>query len=462
MFDKTSLNQLDRIGYFRQVSRIIGFSVRVIVIQKRKGRRSPSLVQRLRTHLPAGDRDRRSEILDTAAQLFGSSGFRTSLQEIAEACGIQAGSLYHHFDSKEAIIVDLVKRYQIELDGLAMIALDDLARGESKPVLDRVISLAEAIASCASRHRAALVQTFYEPPSTAGKQLVRLARQTPRAIDDAMLKILQAGKDQGAIRSGIELAHLAEQICQSMLHTAVGVLPKDTDARQFPELKCRILLEGLATQCPENFKLNRSAAFAIADQVIASWDTKEEKGQAATLRAAAKAEFGRRGYEATTIRDIASAAGMSTGTVYRLVESKDELLMSIMASHIQNVLGGWDAVMDARSTSVEKLDALLWLDINMLDRFRDEFMIQLAFVRELPPPTSSQLGEFTNIPRHIQALLETGENAGHFRNIGDSVFLRVHGLIELVWMSVHIVRNVGTRKALSLARDTILRGAIKR
>jgi AcrR family transcriptional regulator len=432
------------------------------VVTKRKSRHSASLVQRLRTHLPQGERDRRSEILDTAARLFGSSGFRTSLQEIAEACGIQAGSLYHHFDSKEAIVVDLVKRYQVELDGLARIALDDLARGESKPILDRVVLLAEAIASCASRHRAALLQTFYDPPSTAGKQLVRLARRTPRAIDDAMLKILQAGKDQGFIRSGIELACLAEQICQSMLHTAVGILPRDTDARRFPELKCRILLEGLAVQCPQNSKLNRSAAFATADRVIASWKKDEEKGQAALLRAAAKAEFGRRGYEATTIRDIASAAGMSTGTVYRLVESKDELLMSIMVSYIQHVTGGWDAVMDARSTPVERLDALLWFDINILDRFRDEFMIQLAFVRELPPPTSSQLGEFTNIPRHMQSLLDTGEATGYFRNIGDSAFLRVHGLIELAWMSEHIVRSFGTRKALALARDTILRGAIKR
>ena len=36
------------------------------------------------------------------------------------------------------------------------------------------------------------------------------------------------------------------------------------------------------------------------------------------LRAVARAEFGRRGYEATTVRDIAKAAGLSTGTVYRL------------------------------------------------------------------------------------------------------------------------------------------------
>ena len=47
----------------------------------------------------ATDGGRREEILETAAELFGTSGLRTSLREIADACGILPGSLYHHFDS---------------------------------------------------------------------------------------------------------------------------------------------------------------------------------------------------------------------------------------------------------------------------------------------------------------------------------------------------------------------------
>ncbi len=66
---------------------------------------------------------RRTEILDTAAALFASSGLRTSLKEIADACGILPGSLYHHFESKEAIIVELVERYRADLDDIAEEAL---------------------------------------------------------------------------------------------------------------------------------------------------------------------------------------------------------------------------------------------------------------------------------------------------------------------------------------------------
>ena len=90
------------------------------------------------------DGARREEILETAAGMFASSGIRTSLKDIADACGILAGSLYHHFESKEAIIVELVQRYRDELDQVAKDALDALHEPGPPPVEDRVVGLGEA------------------------------------------------------------------------------------------------------------------------------------------------------------------------------------------------------------------------------------------------------------------------------------------------------------------------------
>jgi AcrR family transcriptional regulator len=411
---------------------------------------------------PAADGLRRSEILDAAAKLFGSSGFRTSLQEIADACGILPGSLYHHFESKEAIVVELVKRYRAELDGIASHALEDLAAGGPRPVFDRVVALAEAITACAVRHRAALLQTFYDPPAGAGDELVRLAKRTPTAIDNAMLEILRAGRAGGYIRRDVDLTRLAEQLCQSMLHSGVGVLHRSPGGHQVPALKCRMLLEGLAVETTRGAELDRSEAFAAAEKVIASWgDGVEEEGRGALLKAAARAEFGRRGYEATTIRDIAQAAGMSTGMVYRLVGSKDELLTSIMGSYIAHVTASWDAVLASNSTPVEKLDALVWVDINVLDRFSDEFKIQLAWLRQ-SPPTASDLGHVARRLTLMQSLLAAGESSGRFRIAGSSAKIRAYCLLELTWMSENIVRAAGPRAALALARDTLLRGAAER
>ena len=110
------------------------------------------------------DRARKTEILDTAATLFAARGLRTSLQEIADACGILPGSLYHHFDSKEAIIIEMIERYQAELDHISERAVDALDQPDGRSESERIVALATAIAACGIRHRAALLLTFYEPP----------------------------------------------------------------------------------------------------------------------------------------------------------------------------------------------------------------------------------------------------------------------------------------------------------
>ncbi|BCI86242.1 hypothetical protein NIIDMKKI_14480 [Mycobacterium kansasii] len=134
---------------------------------------------------------------------------------------------------------------------------------------------------------------------------------------------------------------------------------------------------------------------AAANDAIATWtdDKDADPGdKAARVRAVARTEFGRRGYEVTTIRDIASAAGMGTGTVYRVIGSKDELLASIMRSFGQKVEAGWVSVLRSDATPIEKLDALSWININALDQFSDEFRIQLAWMRQSPPNTPTRGG----------------------------------------------------------------------
>lgn len=420
--------------------------------EQKKGRKPASSSQ-------STDRSRRSEILDTAAHLFGTSGFQVSLNDVADACGIKAGSLYHHFESKEAIIIELVERYQLALDDVAKAALDDLHQDKTKSVFDRIAALAAAIVSCAGGHRAALLQTFYDPPANASDEFVRLAKRTSTSIEAAMLQILRSGSKSGYIKQGVDLARLAEHICQRMLNSSVGSFHRKPGAEKMPALKCHVMLEGLATKPPSNDRLSKSKAFLAAEKSIAKWQrVAPQADKSSELWTAARREFGRRGFEATTIRDIAAAADMSTGAVYRLVSSKDELLVSIMTTFISHVNDGWDAVINSASTPVEKLDALLWFNINVLGHFSDEFKIQLAWLRQAPPPTT--FGEYTDVVKQIKSVMEEGERGGSLKNFGTSVEVRALSLLELVWVPEQIVRSAGVSAAHALARETILRGVV--
>jgi AcrR family transcriptional regulator len=56
--------------------------------------------------------DRRAELLDIAARLFAERGLRaTTVRDIADAAGILSGSLYHHFDSKESMVDEILSGF---------------------------------------------------------------------------------------------------------------------------------------------------------------------------------------------------------------------------------------------------------------------------------------------------------------------------------------------------------------
>jgi AcrR family transcriptional regulator len=409
------------------------------------------------------DGARRTEILETAARLFASSGLRTSLKEIADACGILPGSLYHHFESKEAIIVELIERYRAELDEIAKQALhelEELQQPGPESVSERIVALSSAVAQCSARHRAAVLLTFYEPPSGASDQFVRATQRTTRNVEKAMLETLRLGRKIGYIRPAIELETLADRFCT----TSLAVFPGVPGADRLPEIRCHILLEGIATHPPTNRELDRSAAFRAAQQVVDSWEKTEDEQdeRLARLHTVARAEFGRKGYEATTVRDIAAAAGLPTGTVYRLIGSKDELLTSIMRSFETPVRSGWKSVLDSPSSAVEKVDALAWININVVERFNDEYSIELAWLRESPPKTANLGRTFTARLRDIKAVLTEGARSGDLHVEAPTSDIRAWSLFDAVWTDVPIVRKVGTRAALELARDSVLRGAARR
>jgi AcrR family transcriptional regulator len=88
---------------------------------------------------------RRAELLGIAAGLFAEKGFtNTTVRDIADAAGILSGSLYHHFDSKESMVEEILSSFQGEL----FAAYDEvLASGDDpRTKLERVVRLSfEAI-----------------------------------------------------------------------------------------------------------------------------------------------------------------------------------------------------------------------------------------------------------------------------------------------------------------------------
>jgi AcrR family transcriptional regulator len=410
------------------------------------------------------DSERKAEILDAAAALFASSGLRASLEQVADACGILPGSLYHHFESKEAIFIALVERYQAELDEIAEKAVEEGAN--PRPPEERIVALGTAIAGCAVRHRAALLLTVYEPAAGASEEMVRLVSRTPAAINAAMLTTLKAARSSGYLRREVDLALLADRICQGMFHVGIGVSHRTRGGERVPAIRCQMLLKGLAVRPPDDARLDRSKARRAADEAIQSWNddvVAEMDDKAARIRAVARSEFARRGIESTTIRDVAAAAGMSTGAVYRVIESKDNLLPSILWPYVEKVADGWARIASAASTPVEKLDALLWFNINVVHRFTEEHRIQSLGLQLAPPKSPNLPWTFSAQLRQLKALVSEGIRGRQLQvEPGASLDMVGRCVFALIFTPENIVLANGVSAALHFDRETFVRGAAER
>ncbi|KIC38182.1 TetR family transcriptional regulator [Ruegeria sp. ANG-R] len=62
---------------------------------------------------------KRARILKSAARVFAREGFdRASMSQLARECGISKANIYHYYDSKDAILFDMLDSYLRQLRDL--------------------------------------------------------------------------------------------------------------------------------------------------------------------------------------------------------------------------------------------------------------------------------------------------------------------------------------------------------
>ena len=89
----------------------------------------PGAPARRRARAPRQD-NRRRALMDAAAALFAETGYRaTTIRDIASAVGMLPGSVYYHFDSKDALLLAV---YREGVRGIAE-RVDAATAGASDP-----------------------------------------------------------------------------------------------------------------------------------------------------------------------------------------------------------------------------------------------------------------------------------------------------------------------------------------
>jgi AcrR family transcriptional regulator len=144
--------------------------------------------------------DRREQILTSAAALFASRGVAaTTVRQIADEVGILSGSLYHHFESKEAIVHEIIGPYLDDLRARYTAALHQ----QTDPS-DRLRTLVRASLETAAAHPHAT--EIYQNDVNYLTQLPRFRylKAIGKEVQNTWLDVINAGVAQHQFRADID------------------------------------------------------------------------------------------------------------------------------------------------------------------------------------------------------------------------------------------------------------------
>jgi AcrR family transcriptional regulator len=87
--------------------------------------------------------------------------------------------------------------------------------------------------------------------------------------------------------------------------------------------------------------------------------------------------FHAKGYHACRVADVAEAAGISQGTVYNYVNSKEDLLFMVCEDHLLGYERIVTTALEGAKTAKEKLDALLKATVEAIFTYRKHYIVML-------------------------------------------------------------------------------------
>ncbi len=112
----------------------------------------------------------------------------------------------------------------------------------------------------------------------------------------------------------------------------------------------------------------------IADNLVS--DPESARGR--LLREAARL-FRDKGYERTTVRDLAAAVGIQSGSLFHHFRTKEEILKAVMVETIRLNTAVMQAAVNAADTNREKLRALISAELESINGQTGEAMAVLVY-----------------------------------------------------------------------------------
>jgi AcrR family transcriptional regulator len=165
----------------------------------------------------------------------------------------------------------------------------------------------------------------------------------------------------------------------------------------------------------------------------------DESGRWLDVREAALTLFSERGYQATTMKDLATMLGMQAPSLYNHVVSKQEILRRIMLGGMARLLARQQEALAAGQTPAERLRAMTEAHVLIHIHHRRSAMVVNREIDNLEEPTRNEVRAQRDIyEQGFRGVIQRGVEERAFTV--DSVKLASFAIIEMatsvtVWFS---------------------------
>lgn len=150
----------------------------------------------------------RERILASASRIFAEKGYhRTSLQDVLETLNATKGALYHHWNSKEDLALEILSRLEQEYRPLLAEALEGATTG--REMIDAVFRVYNQVNHRTEYQGIRIFLNFHVGLSREKEPtLYRKVADGIRGTDELWRNVIRRGQADGTIRSDVSVQDL--------------------------------------------------------------------------------------------------------------------------------------------------------------------------------------------------------------------------------------------------------------
>lgn len=329
----------------------------------------------------------REAILAAAARLFRYEGYHaTTMRDIAQEAGIEAGSIYYHFQSKDQILSEVLE--------LGVRQLYEEVREIVRVAKKNPEDFHKTFALLIETHLTYLLtESDFTSANIRNYPILSDETRAPHrelraSYAEAWGSFLNEAKRNGYLRSDISITVIRQFILSAMNWTVEWYDVDKYPVHILAERMSKLILDGMCLDRraeTEGLKLTPAAPVNILDT-----NGKAAKTRAEILRVAARV-LRDNGYKATTLRKIADESDMKAGSVYYHFKSKEAIVDEVLNEGLSDLLSGVSA-------AVQKFDS----PCDHHTRIATAIWTHLDFLFKASEFTSANIRSYGMLPNHFR------------------------------------------------------------